>query len=676
MSATPSEVELARRLQEAQSTIAALVSGQVDAVVDAETQTPVLLATAQAALRQSEERHRRIVETTSEGICTVDAAGIITFVNRRFADMLEYPAQEVVGRSMLDFVPDDTRARAASRLGRSRRGEPQEDEVRMVRRSGAEVWLLLKTSPIRDGDGHHVGTLAMMTDRTRHREAEQALRRSEAQYRQIVEATTDGILQVDAESIIVFVNHRLADMLGYSPDEMVGKSLSVFDMPVVAVRAGRSRAQGSPALDHTFRHRNGTDIAVNVGCSPLFDAEGRAVGELRVVRDMTERDRLQAQLVSRDRMASMGTLAAGVAHEINNPLSAVMANLEFVSGVLHAPPDAHPPLREDVAAAIREAQEATERVRLIVRDMGMFSRSPTDERHAAVDVESVMESSLRMAWNEIRHRATVVRSYGRVPKIEGDAARIGQVLLNLVINAAQAIPEGAAEHNQIRVSTRLEDQRVVIEVADTGPGIAPEVLGRIFDAFFTTKEVGSGMGLGLAICQRIVADMDGELAVESAVGKGSMFRVSLPVTRRGASLAAAPAVMGSSRARILIIDDDELVLTSLERIFGVDYDVTSTSAAADALRRCRAGERFELILCDLMMPDMTGIDLHRELLGVAPDQAARMVFATGGAYTTSARQFLAETHNPYIEKPFDPAALRTLVREHVASTPRKIGAPS
>ena len=667
MSATPSELELGRRLREAQSTIAALVSGQVDAVVDAETQTPVLLATAQAALRVSEERHRRIVETTSEGICTVDGAGIITFVNRRFADMLEYSAQEVVGRSMLDFVPDETRARAASRLGRSRRGEPQEEEVRMVRRSGAEVWLLLKTSPIRDGDGHHIGTLAMMTDRTRYREAEQALRRSEAQYRQIVEATTDGIIQVDNESIVVFVNRRLADMLGYAPEEMVGKSLSSFKTPASATRSAHARMTnpgGDVAADNTFRHRNGTDIAVNVGRSRLFDTEGRPAGALRLVRDMTERNKLQAQLMTRDRMASMGTLAAGVAHEINNPLAAVMANLEFVSGVLHTPSGLDVPRRDEVAAAIREAQEATERVRLIVRDLGMFSRSPTEERRAAVNVESVLESSLRMARNEIRDRASVVRSYGGVPTVEGDEARIGQVLLNLVVNAAQALPEGRADLNQIRVSTRLEDKRVVIEVADTGPGIAPEVLDRIFDAFFTTKDVGGGTGLGLAICQRIVADMGGELTVESELGRGSTFRVSLPTPRHEWMTppeSVGPGV-GLARRRVLVVDDDELVLTSLERILSGEHEVTSTRTAADALRRCEAGERFDVILCDLMMPEMTGIDLRRELLRVAPDQAARMMFITGGAFTESAQQFLAETRVVHVEKPFDPLALRALVR--------------
>jgi len=662
-----SEAELARRLREAEATIEALLSGQIDAVVDQKTQTPVLLGKAQAALRESEERHRRIVETTSEGICTVDGQGIITFVNRRFSDMLEYPPSDVIGRSMLDFVPEETRARAASRLGRSRDGEPQEDEVRMVRKSGAELWLLLKTSPIRDGKGQHIGTLAMMTDRTRHREAEQALRRSEARYREIVEATTDGILQVDAESIVVFVNRRFADMLGYSPDEMVGKALSSFATPAPVALARSSQPGASPSVDDTFRHRNGTDIAVNVGRSRLLDADGRQVGELLLVRDMSERNRLQAQLMVRDRMASVGTLAAGVAHEINNPLSAVMANLEFVAEVLHAPSGPHAPLDADVAAAIREAQEATERVRLIVRDLDMFSRSPSEERHAAVNIESVMESSLRMARNEIRGRATVVRSYGRIPDVQGDEARIGQVLLGLVVNAAQALPEGGADHNQIRVSTRLEGERILIEVADTGPGIAPEIVGRIFDAFFTTKDVGGGMGLGLAICQSVVADMGGELTVESEMRHGSTFRVSLPVATTGRTRPphAARAAVGPARGRVLVVDDDELVVMSLERVLSGEHEVTSTHAAAEALRRFEAGERFDVILCDLMMPEMTGIDLHRELLRIAPDQAARMVFVTGGAHTTSAQQFLAETHNTHLEKPFDPLALRELVRDRV-----------
>jgi PAS domain S-box-containing protein len=365
--------------------------------------------------------------------------------------------------------------------------------------------------------------------------AQEALRESEEQYRQIVEATTDGIIKLDALERIVFVNRRFATMLGYEPGEMVGMSVFGFmseAAKVLMTEAVFQRRSGhKEAVDTTFRNRDGTEISVNVATSSLVDSEGRYLGTLGVVRDVTERKKLLSLLMVSDRMASVGTLAAGVAHEINNPLAAVVANLDYMVQSLGRRVAGDEAILEDLREPLADAREAAERVRLIVRDLKIFSRSPNDEPRGAVDVKAVMESSLRMAWNEIRHRARLVKLYGAVPGVEVNEARLGQVFLNLIVNAAQALPEGHADLNEIRVSTFQSGDCVVIEVSDTGLGIPPDVIGRIFDAFFTTKAVGVGTGLGLAICHRIVTDMGGELTVASELGKGATFRVALPAAR-------------------------------------------------------------------------------------------------------------------------------------------------
>jgi len=632
------------------------------------------------ALRETEEGYRRIVETANEGISTIDAESKITFVNRRFAEMFGYPAHEMVGKSWLQFLPESSEARAAHqrRVERSRQGILEDTELGLVRKDGSELWALLKTSPIRDADGTHLGTLAMVTDRTRYKQAEEALRKSEEQYRQIVEATTDGILKIDGIARIVFVNRRFAEMLGYELHEMIGMSVFGFMSDAAKVTAADSlqrRRRGEKApFDATFRHKDGTEISVNIAGSPLVDEEGRHIGNLAVVRDVTERNKMHSQLMVSDRMASVGTLAAGVAHEINNPLAAVISNLDYIADSLSgmvggqaalSPGGSDAWVAEEIKAPLEDARDAAQRVRFIVRDLKMFSRSPTDERTGAVDVKVIMESSLRMAWNEIRHRARLVKNYGAVPGVDANEARLGQVFLNLVVNAAQALQEGRAEHNEIRVSTRLEGERVVVEVSDTGPGIPPEIIGRIFDAFFTTKAVGVGTGLGLAISQRIVTDMGGELTVESEVEKGTTFRVALPVARNGESEPAAHVAvvpLTRRRGRILVVDDETLVLRGVKRILSKEHDVVAVVAAEKALALCASGEKFDLILCDLMMPDMTGMDLHRELLRVAPEQADRMIFLTGGAFTAKARQFLSETPKEHLDKPFDPANLRAIVQ--------------
>ncbi|MDB4979662.1 MAG: multi-sensor hybrid histidine kinase [Myxococcales bacterium] len=513
-------------------------------------------------------------------------------------------------------------------------------------------------------------------------QAQQALRASEEQYRQIVETTTDGIIKLDIEERMVFVNRRFAEMLGYEPADIVGKSVfAVMSAAATALMTEavlRRRAGTKDALDTTLRHKDGSEIAVNIVASSMVDEDGQHVGNLGVVRDVTERRKLQAQLMVSDRMASVGTLAAGVAHEINNPLAAVIANVDYViEGVARAVGDHALPgsaergeawLRAEIEEPLADAREAAERVRLIVRDLKIFSRSPVEEPRGPVDVKTVMESSLRMAWNEIRHRAHLVKCYGVVPDVAVNEARLGQVFLNLIVNAAQALHEGHAEQNEIRVSTHLGEERVVIEVSDTGDGIPPEIIGRIFDAFFTTKAVGVGTGLGLAICHRIVTDMGGELTVESEVGRGSTFRVALPIAREKKVDVVAPVEEVSNerrRGRILVVDDEELVLRVVERGLSQDHEVVAVTNAKEALALCAGGERFDMILCDLIMPDMTGMDLHRELSRLAPDLTERMVFLTGGAFTTKARQFLSDIAREHVEKPFDLAGLRALVRRYV-----------
>jgi PAS domain S-box-containing protein len=504
--------------------------------------------------------------------------------------------------------------------------------------------------------------------------AQAALRESEERYRQIVEATTDGIIKIDDREQIVFVNGRFAEMLGYEPPELIGMSVSGLMGGAAKVMAhdvfDKGRDARTDAVDTTLRHKDGSDIPVNVAGSPLFDGEGRHVGNLGVVRNVTERQKLQAQLMVSDRMASVGTLAAGVAHEINNPLAAVIANLEFMAeslGVMEPRPSATW-LVEELKEPLEEAREGAQRVRLIVRDLKIFSRSPADEPNGAVDVKAIMESSVRMAWNEIRHRAQMVKHYAVVPGVKANEARLGQVFLNLLVNAAQALPEGRAEHHEIRVSTRLDGKRVIIEVGDTGAGIRPEIIGRIFDAFFTTKAVGEGTGLGLAICHRIVTDMGGALTVESEVGKGTTFRVALPVADEPESKAAVPleaSLAIGRRGRILVVDDEQLVLQGVRRMLFKEHDVVTVQAAAEALALCKGGEKFDVILCDLMMPDMTGMDFHRELARVAPDLVDRVIFMTGGAFTARAQQFLSETPKEHIEKPFHPANLRAIIQRYL-----------
>jgi len=497
----------------------------------------------------------------------------------------------------------------------------------------------------------------------------------------LLDVTHEAIQVRDLDGSIVLWNKGAERTYGWASGEVVGRKAAgwLYKNPAeLQVARAELLEKGEWQGEIIKRTRDGRDLTVASRWTLVRDAAGHPKGILVIDADITGKKMLETQLMVSDRMASVGTLAAGVAHEINNPLAAVMANLDYIadslgrmagSDVASMTPgmrDAF--IRDEIKLPLDDAVEAAQRVRFIVRDLKIFSRSPNDSARGPVNVETIMESSLRMAWNEIRHRANLVKSYGRVPEVEGNEARLGQVFLNLVVNAAQSLPPGQAEHNEIRVATIVEGEHVVIEVSDTGVGIPPEIIGRVFDAFFTTKAVGVGTGLGLAICQRIITDMGGALTVESEVGKGTTFRVSVPIAHKTERDVIAPIIqlpVAGRRGRILVVDDEELVLRSVRRILSQEHDVLAMVSAEEALAVCAGGEKFDLILCDLMMPDMTGMDFHRELSLLSLEQADRMIFITGGAFTEKARAFLSETPKEHLEKPFYSANLRAIVQRYL-----------
>ncbi len=374
---------------------------------------------------------------------------------------------------------------------------------------------------------------------------------------------------------------------------------------------------------------------------PLAIAREVKEAEMRAAqRAMTER------LAISERMASAGMLAAGVAHEINNPLAVIIANLDVFAAAAHS---------KELDGPVRDAREAADCIRLIVRDVKLFARAENDEP-VAVDVHEVIESSIRMASNEIRHRATIVKDYGRVPFVDSNAARLGQVVLNLLVNAAQAMTEGRATENAIRITTTREADRVIIEIRDTGSGIPKEIIGRIFDPFFTTKPAGIGTGLGLALCHRMVTDLSGHITVESEAGRGTTFRVSLPIATNVAppmeSQIAKAVADATRRARVLVVDDEAAIGRVLFAALSPHHDVTTVTTGRAALKLIESGERYDVILSDLMMPDVTGMEIHEQLSRTALDQAKRMIFLTGGAFTARACEFLDGVPNIRIEKPF------------------------
>ena len=364
----------------------------------------------------------------------------------------------------------------------------------------------------------------------------------------------EEIRAVHRDGDVLYANPKTRERLGLSVGTaIVGRPLTAIVMP----GAPRTIRAPSPtdlpperpsAIEQRWRRSDDSAIAVEVVSGEVL-FEGQAATVL-IARDLTERNQIAATMIEMDRMAAIGILAAGVGHEINNPLAYVLANLEFVTSELdlivgELAPEAFvrlEPRIADLSQALADTNHGAQRVRTIVQDLRTFSRGD-DEQMSLVDVRQILDASMRMAAVQIRQRATIVRDYADdVPAVLANESRLGQVFLNLVVNAAHALPEGSPAENRIETTVRDDEGFVRIEIADTGSGIAADVLSRIFEPFFTTKPLGQGTGLGLSICKRIVAELGGEISVKSEIGVGTRFIVRIPRAR--AAFAARPGFEG------------------------------------------------------------------------------------------------------------------------------------
>jgi two-component system, cell cycle sensor histidine kinase and response regulator CckA len=369
-------------------------------------------------------------------------------------------------------------------------------------------------------------------------------------------------------------------------------------------------------------------------------------------------------------MESLGRLAAGVAHEINNPLAYVLGSVELLEralqelGALHRGAVRTEQVLSDADAALQTAKQGVERIRSIVRDLTAFSRATPDSRRP-VDVEAVLDATVDLAWNELRHRARVVKEFTGVPLLLGDEARLSQVFLHLLLNAARAIPDG--RQGLIRISTMSEGEGVSILVEDDGIGIATADLPHIFEPFFTCPSASAGVGLGLAICRNVVTALRGAITVSSEPDRGSRFTVTLPASRAvavsGVGVRARSRERVTNRARILIIDDEPLLGQTLRFAFQDRHDVEVASSGREALERLTTDIDFDLVLCDLMMPDVSGEHVYRAVRERSPGLVPRFVFMTGGAFTERAQEFLAHFDGRQLEKPFNIDEVETLLSE-------------
>lgn len=615
---------------------------------------------AEQAMTVSEIRLKAILDNAPLILFALDRSGVFTLSTGRGLHALGLRSGQVVGASVFEvyrdapWILEQCRRTLAGSAGTARGGvSGRIYEARFL--------------PLWEAESTPSGLVGIALDITDQVTMAEAVKTREQELRDLLQGSPDCVL-VTQDQRIRFANHRVAATLGVpSATELIGQNpldlVHPEDVSAAEERMNKVWASGVVAepREIRFRHRDGQWIVLEVVSSRVhFDGKPAILG---IGRDVSERRHMQARLMAADRLASVGLLAGGLAHEINNPLTWVLANLELALLEL----DRSELQPDHVRAQLEDARKGAERIRHAVRDLHAFSAGDQQAEPRPTDPIPCLEAALRLVGNELRHRARLVRDLQPTLRVLGQEAQLGQVMLSLLLNAVHAMPEGSVSKHTLTVRSRTTGGSFVeIEITDTGTGIDPRNLPLLFEPFFTTQPGGTGTGLGLYLSQRIVHSMGGTIEIDSVLDRGTTVRVRLPGMVEGAK--AAPAlpvkevVAADQRARLLLIDDESLVLRVLQKTFA-DHDVQTVTRAREAIELLKNGQRFDLVLCDLMMPEMTGMELYTRVAEMAPPQAARFVFLSGGAFTEEAARFLRTTPCPRMEKPFRREELRQRVND-------------
>jgi two-component system NtrC family sensor kinase len=598
-----------------------------------------------------------LLRAAADIVAALPDAVVVTATDRRVlatneagAALLGWDANDVAGQLIADAVSPAEHAHVASREDKVLAGEPQRYETKIINhRTGEERDVAVSSGPFRI-NGELIGTVATLRDITDPKRAADTLARSEARYRHLVESASDAIVTLDANGRFTTVNHAAENISGYKREELVGQWFAPMlpddDLPKALGHFQQALAGETGLFETQFYRKDGETRIISVTYStPQKDEE-----VLCLIRDVTDQKMLQEQLIQSEKMSAIGQLVSGVAHELNNPLAGISAFAQLLLAEKRFPPDQ----RTAAETIYSEARRASR----IVQNLLTFARQHKAEK-VQTSINQVLDDTLELRGYELRVRGIDVRrEYDEsLPDTMADAHQLQQVFLNLITNAEQAMEQRDGHHHRLTVRTRRNADTIRIEVEDTGAGIPANLVERIFNPFFTTKPTGSGTGLGLSISLGIVREHEGRIWAENPPSGGARFIVEIPVTAprtSGEHAALAPlAQHGIDNLRVLVVDDEASVRVSLQRyLAGKGHEVETTASGEDALSRLKIS-KYDAVIVDMRMPDLSGEQLFERLRSNDPSHAERVIFTTGDLVNEQMRRFLDGTGRPCVPKPFE-----------------------
>ncbi|MCJ7514694.1 MAG: PAS domain S-box protein, partial [Dehalococcoidia bacterium] len=622
-------------------------------------------------LVNSEVKYRRLFESAQDAILILDGeTGQITDANPFIKDMLGYTLTELLGKHLWEIGAfRDIVASKAAFEELKQKGYIRYDHLLLQNKDGRQIHVEFVSNKYKVD--HREVFQCNIRNITERKLAEETLRQSEEKYRTVLNEIYEVYYELDLAGNYTFFNDALCRQTGYSRKELMGMNYRRYtpeeDVYFVYERFNRVYRTGQPMRWVPLRTitKDGGIIYTEDTVLPLRNEKGEVIGFRGLGRDVTERKlaeeerrqlELKAQITSR--LASVGEMAAGVAHEINNPLTGVTGYAQLLIDRKDIPED----IRSDLAAI----NDGAQRVAGIVQRLLAFSRQTRPQRKL-VDINELIEGTLVLRAYHLRvNNIEVVTRLARgFLETVADPGQIQQVLLNLIVNAETEM-KLAHGKGKLTITTKKKDKTIKIYIKDNGPGIKPEVMDKIFDPFFTTREVGQGTGLGLSLCYGIVTEHRGKIYAESKPGKGATFIVELPVVTKVAPPEPAKPVVKKShraaKARILVVDDEPVIRNIVSRVLsGEGHKVDTADNAADALKKIET-KRYSLILLDIKMPGMDGVELYKRIQKVRKSLTRRVVFITGDAMGADTEKFLAEIKSAHIEKPFDAEQLKKAVK--------------
>ncbi len=610
------------------------------------------------ALRESEQRYRLLFQGAPIGVFHYDPDLRITDCNDRFVSILESSRERLVGLDM--NLLNDTRVLPAIRAALTA-GHGEYDGPYRATTSLAEPFVSMRTVSLRSGEGAVVGAVGIVEDITRRQRAEEALRRSEERYRTILQEMVEAYYEVDLTGTMTFCNGAMVEVLGYPLEEVIGLNNRAYMDAATAKRVFQSYKRvyetGQPikVVGFEYLRKDGARVAVEMSVTLMRDVNGTPVGFRGMVRDVTDRKRLEEQLLQSQKMEMVGTLAGGVAHDFNNLLQAMLSQAQLLRSLASD--------EGKTAAVVQELEQQIQRGASLTRQLLLFSRRET-ARPERLDLNDAVREATQILLRLVRANITLVIELApnRLP-VEADRGQLQQVLMNLTLNASDAIQE----RGQLVIRTGAVGRKEVwLSVEDSGRGIPEVIRDRIFEPFFTTKDREKGTGLGLSVVHGIVTRAGGRIELESAVGRGSTFKVVLPRAESGENSpvdgapAVAPELTIGKGERVLIVEDEDGAREGLRDILAMlGYDVAAVGSGEEA-ERLPEGRPFDLLLTDLMLPGAMGPQVAAALRERWP--RLKVILMSGYTEDEAVRRGVTAGDVRFLQKPFSMQALSREVR--------------